>query len=130
MNLPAVTLARSRKGFLIALAASLCLGAGAQAPSGPVFTNSLGMELVRMEPGTSTMGIGADPKLVDTGGLAYDEQLAHQVTLSRAYYILKTKVAQADYARSGLPGSATDASWDLGAPERLTRSDLPWLGVE
>jgi len=66
------------------------------------------------------MGIGTDPMLADTNGLAYDEQPAHQVTLSRGFYILKTKVAAADYARSGLPGSATDASWSQAAAA-LTR---------
>ena len=115
MKLPAVTMARSRTGFLIALAAGLSLGARAQAPSGRGFTNSLGMELVRIGPGTFTMGIGTDPMLADTNGLAYDEQPAHQVTLSHAFYILEAKVAQSDYARSGLPGSATDASWDQAA---------------
>ena len=45
----------------------------------------------------------------------YDEQPAHQVTLTRAFYILKDKVSQEDYARSGLPGSATDASWNQAA---------------
>jgi formylglycine-generating enzyme required for sulfatase activity len=115
MKLPAVRMARSRKGFLIALAASLCLGVRAQAPSGPVFTNSLGMELLRMGPATFVMGIGADPKLADTDGLAYDEQPAHQVALSRAFYILRAKVAQGHYARSGLPGSAADASWEQAA---------------
>ena len=99
-------MARSRTGFLIALAAGLSLGARAQAPLGPLFTNSLGMELVRMGTGTFTMGVGADPMLADTNGLAYDEQPAHQVALSRAFYILKAKVAPADYARSGLPGSS------------------------
>lgn len=45
----------------------------------------------------------------------YDEQPAHRVTLTRAFYMLKGKVAQADYARSGLPESATDVSWNQAA---------------
>ena len=57
MKLPEVRMARLRKGFFIALAAGLCLGARGQPPLGPLFTNSLGMELVRMGPGTFTMGI-------------------------------------------------------------------------
>jgi hypothetical protein len=115
MEMPVVRKFGAREAVLIVLAAGLCLGARAESPSGPSFTNSLGLELVRMGPGTFTMGVGTDPKLADAGTLDYDEQPAHQVTLTRVFYVLKGKVTQEDYARSGLPGSATDASWDQAA---------------
>jgi hypothetical protein len=115
MKLPVERKLRAGKAVLIALAAGLCLGAKGQLPLGPFFTNSLGMELVRIEPGNFTMGSGTDPKLADAGTLAYDEQPAHRVTLTGAYYFLKDKVAQEAYARSGLPGSAKDASWEEAA---------------
>ena len=115
MKLPAIRMVRARKRVLIALAGA-CAWCRAQAPSGAEVHEFAGD------------GIGPDgawhvhdgdggqiPKLADTGTEDYDEQPAHQVTLTRAFYILKAKVAQADYARSGLPGSATDASWNQAA---------------
>ncbi len=111
MKLPVVRKFWAGKAVLIALSAGLCLSAWARSPAGPSFTNSLGMELVRVEPGAFTMGVGTHPKPADLGTLDYDEQPAHKVTLTRAFYILKDRVVQEDYARSGLPGSANDASW-------------------
>jgi hypothetical protein len=115
MKLPVESKLRAGKAVFFALAAGLCPGVWAQAPSGLLFTNSLGMELFRVEPGTFTMGRGADPNLADSATLDYDEQPAHEVTLTRPFYILKQKVGQETYARSHLLGSANDASWNQAA---------------
>ncbi len=112
MNVPVLRMLWLRKSVLLALGAGLCFAAEAQTISGPVLTNGLGMELVRMGPATFMMGTGADPRLADRDGPSYDEQPSHPVTLSRAFYILRGKISQSDYERSGLPGSATDASWE------------------
>src|SRR5216684_9398069 len=103
------------------LSTALCAGvgallwqaaAGALAPAGSFFTNSLGMEFARMAAGIFTMGANVDPRLADTDGRSYDEQPAHQVKLTQPFYILKSEVSQADYQRAGLGGSAADVSWN------------------
>ena len=106
---------RALESILVVTAVGLSMAAGAQSLSGRGLTNSLGMEWVRVSPGTFMMGIGRDPKLADTGTEDYDEQPAHQVTLTRAFYMLRDKVSQEHYARSGLSGSARDASWNQAA---------------
>ena len=83
-------------------------------PSGP-FTNSLGMEFVRIAPGSFTMGSFTDFKMGDSGSIDYDEQPTNSVTLTQSFYILKDKVAQMHYAQSGLPGMPADVSWDNAA---------------
>jgi formylglycine-generating enzyme required for sulfatase activity len=55
---------------------------------GETFTNSLGMELVRIDPGTFTMG--------STDG-DFDEKPVHTVAISRPFYMGKYEVTNADY---------------------------------
>ncbi|HUT31359.1 MAG TPA: exo-alpha-sialidase [Sedimentisphaerales bacterium] len=76
------------------------------------FTNSLGMEFVLVMPGSFTMGEGDGHRIEDVGSLDYDEQPAHTVTISKSFYMLKTKVSQVHYDLAGLGGSASDVSWD------------------
>jgi len=76
------------------------------------FTNSLGMEFILIMPGIFTMGEGDGHRIQDTGSLDYDEQPAHTVTISKPFYMLKTKVSQTHYQQSGLPGAPNDISWD------------------
>jgi len=92
---------------------------------GSTFVNSLGMEFVRINPGTFTMGTGSGPKILDFGGDDYDEQTAHLVDISKRFYMLKTKVAQSQYQQAGLSGSASDISWDNAAAfcEWLSRKE-------
>ncbi|MHC4865965.1 MAG: exo-alpha-sialidase [Planctomycetota bacterium] len=80
---------------------------------GPTYTNGLGMEFSRIDPNQSlTMGVGTDPRLVDSGGNDFDEQPAHPVGLSQPFYMLKAKVQQTHYDQSGIGGTAADISWD------------------
>jgi len=79
---------------------------------GPVWTNSLGMTFVRVMPGTFTMGTGDGHRIQDSGSTDYDEQPAHEVTITKPFYMLQNKVSQTHYQQSGLPGSASDISWD------------------
>src|SRR5258708_5102195 len=102
---------------LCAVASALLSAAAADAPKpgGPFFTNSLGMEFVRVGAGTFTMGVNADPRLADARDFSYDEQSAYQVTLAQPFYILGSKVSHADFHKSGLAGSAGDVSWNEAA---------------
>jgi hypothetical protein len=102
----------------VALATTLWLaGAGgglaADAPTEPTFTNSLGM-LVRFEPGSFTMGVGSDLRIVDTNALDYDEQPAHSVTLTAPFYVLTARVSKAQFDLAGLGTAPADGrvSWD------------------
>ena len=115
LSSPLLRMYRALESILVVTAVGLSMAAGAQSLSGPGPTNTLGMEWVRVSPGTFMMGIGRDPKLADTGTEDYDEQPAHQVTLTRAFYMLRDKVSQEHYAQSGLSGSARDASWNQAA---------------
>ncbi len=88
----------------------------AEPPTGPTYTNSVGMELVRFEPGTFTMGTGTDLRIQDiTDGPDWDEQPAHPVTLTAPFYVLRGRVSKAQFDLAGLPGAVTEGgrvSWD------------------
>ena len=60
------------------------------------------MEFARVEPTTFRVEGGAD----------YGDQAAREVTLTKPFYVLRNKVAQAEYEKSGLRGKSRDASWD------------------
>src|SRR5437879_5764580 len=107
-----MSLSGNRLSTALCAGVSALLSAGAAdapTPEGRFFTNSLGMEFVRVNPGTFTMGANTDPRLADTGGCSYDEQPAHQVTLTRPFYILKNAVSEREFQKSGLAGSAAQA---------------------
>jgi hypothetical protein len=91
---------------------------------GPVWTNSLGMTFIRIEPGTFTMGEGGWHRMQDSGDLDYEEQPAHEVAIGRPFYMLQTKVQSGVYQQSGAGGSSGDASW-LDA-----KSFCQWLGAQ
>ena len=88
----------------------------AEPPTGATYTNSLGM-LVRFEPGSFTMGVGSDLRIVDTNSLDYDEQPAHSVTLTAPFYMLTGRVTKAQFDLAGLGPSPADGrvSWERGA---------------
>ena len=74
-------------------------GGGKQQPREPatpelpeLITNSIGMKLTLVQPGTFTMGCESDE--------AYDdEKPVHQVTLTRPFYLGVYPVTQAEYER-------------------------------
>ena len=71
----------------------------------PIHTNSLGMQFVRIEPGSFMMG-SENPSLSDelTEGKAHlrdgdwDERPVHQVTLTTPFYMGVFQVTNAQYA--------------------------------
>lgn len=94
---------------VLAAAASLALGGStaahsAEGPSGPTHENSLGMELVRVEPGSFRMGISAAriPTALREGWRFamygdYDEVPVHPVEISRPFYMGAFEVTNAQY---------------------------------
>ena len=71
-------------------------------PEGTEHTNSLGMELVRIEPGTFMMGAGGPlpdslVRLPCRREGDPDEQPAHEVTLTRPFFMAATEVTNAQY---------------------------------
>jgi formylglycine-generating enzyme len=63
------------------------------------FSNSLGMKMVRIEPGVFTMGCipGEDWQARDYEGPAWDEYPPHQVTLTNAFYMSAKAVTNKQY---------------------------------
>jgi len=80
------------RALLTAVAAIVAAGSsGAVETVAPkTVTNSIGMKLVRIEPGSFTMGQGA----VD-----FDEKPAHKVTITTPFYMGATEVTNAQYER-------------------------------
>lgn len=86
--------------FLVAQGAS----AAPQLPATPTHTNSQGISLVRIEPGTFTMGADTTP-LPEflSGGQSnmlsgdFDEFPSHPVTISQPFYLGATEVTNAQY---------------------------------
>jgi len=68
-------------------------------PAEKEFTNSLGMKLVRLEPGEFVMGQGDTPPATKEEWLArdWDEAPAHRVKISRPFYLGATEVTNAQY---------------------------------
>jgi formylglycine-generating enzyme len=62
-------------------------------------TNSVGMKLVRIAPGTFTMGAGTEPpKSIDLWSKRdYDESPAHKVRIIQPFYLGATEVTNAQY---------------------------------
>jgi len=91
---------------LVALAPFVALRGG-EAPK--QVTNSIGMQLVRIEPGTFTMGQDGPPLIdylgpkrmgemhKDSGRIDFDETPAHQVTITRPFLMGVTEVTVAQY---------------------------------
>ncbi len=107
--------------FVIVLVAWLANAAAAAAepPVEKELTNSLGMKLVRIEPGQFVMGNGQQPPASEAEWRQrdWDESPAHQVTISHAFFLGAFEVTNAEYEqfdpahnkRRGLSGvSKTD----------------------
>jgi len=61
----------------------------ADVPDGPSYTNSLGMRMVRVKPGTFTMG-------TQEGG-DFDERPVHTVTITKPFYMAVCEVTNSQY---------------------------------
>ncbi|MFP4055800.1 MAG: SUMF1/EgtB/PvdO family nonheme iron enzyme [Candidatus Brocadiia bacterium] len=88
-------------GLLMVACAAAARPAGI--PRAKTFTNSLGIDFARIEPGTFQMGFEG-PSLPDrVAGQGwrrkgdFDEQPAHQVALTRPFYLAVTEVTNAQY---------------------------------
>ncbi|MFC1596821.1 SUMF1/EgtB/PvdO family nonheme iron enzyme, partial [Planctomycetota bacterium] len=75
--------------FLLVFLALGGTALGAEMPTGPTHVNSLGMRLVRIEPGTFSMG---SPERGD-----FDERPVHNVTITKPFYLAGTEVTNAQY---------------------------------
>ena len=69
--------------------ATCCLGADATSPGDGV-ANSIGMRMIRMAPGSFKMGSASG---------SWDELPAHDVTISRPFWISSTEVTNAQYEK-------------------------------
>jgi len=92
-------------------------------PLSSAFTNSLGMEFVLIRPTSFMIGKSADSKLTDIVGVDYDCSPKHNVTLTKAFYILKAVVSENAFKQSGLSGTENDVSWNDAA------AFCSWLSV-
>jgi hypothetical protein len=112
MNFRAI---RSSVGpMILAVAAQggWCSALLAQTAGEPSFTNSIGMEFVRVPAGTFQTGAAPGSNIA---GLDYDRPSPGRVTLTSDYYLLKSAVSQKDYSRASLLGDAGDVSWNNAA---------------
>src|SRR5262249_32308341 len=89
-------------------------GHDAIAPA-PRFTNTLGMEFTLIEPGSFTVGKTGNVRLSDSQDTDYDQQPAHQVTLTKGFYILNTLVSQRYFKSTIVMGNPNDCSWNSAA---------------
>lgn len=98
--------------LLLAAAAAVLAAMAADLPQGKRYRNSLGMEFVRIEPGSFVMGHDGSPLpesvLHDTTadgrvkvwyprGGDYDERPAHRVTITRPFYLGLTEVTNRQF---------------------------------
>merc|ERR1712185_672287 len=71
-------------------------------------------DFVTVPPGNFTLGTDglSFPIIEDeAGGITYDDQPSHVVSLPKQVMISAQRVSQQEYAQSGLPGTADDVSW-------------------
>jgi serine/threonine-protein kinase len=64
---------------------------------GPAFTNSIGMELVRIEPGTFLMGSPSKEEGRPNEPEEDDDEVQHEVQLTKAFYLGAREVTQKQY---------------------------------
>jgi len=117
------TAATKRVLTTVALATLWLAGAAggwaAEPPTGPTYTNSLGMALVRFNAGAVVMGEGTSSGIPETeaGPLDWDEQPTHPVVLTTPFYVLTVRVSNAQFDQAGLGAAPADGrvSWDRAA---------------
>ncbi len=74
---------------------------GAELPRGKAFTNSVGMKLARIEPGSFLMGCGEKPpaSAKEWAGRDWDESPAHKVKITRAFFMGACEVTNAQFEK-------------------------------
>ncbi len=94
----------------------------AKLPTGKTFTNSVGMKLIRIEPGTFRMGRLNPAEGLDAGytyvadGGDWDEKPVHKVTITQPFYIQESETSAQQYRQfdpeySGSSNYATGVTW-------------------
>ena len=98
----------------------LLLG-GESGPSDPVFTNSLGQTFMLLPAGSFTMGSPED----EFGRGGPEWELAHQVALTRPFYLMTTEVTQGQWrALMGANPSAFAGCGDDCPVESVSRAEV------
>ncbi len=109
---------------------------GAPPPATPErFTNSIGMEMVRIEPGSFTMGETNEIPVALLEEMTYlargdwDERPAHRVTISQPYWIGATEVTLDQYRRfdPAFEGSEVQAPYVSGISWDEAKAFTEWL---
>jgi len=92
--------AMCRAGLLLAALSSVAMAADVPGRP-PAIENSIGMRLVRIEPGEFTMGCGLLPPTTreQWDERDWDESPAHRVRISKPLYVGATEVTNAQYER-------------------------------
>src|SRR4051794_27825849 len=87
-----------RLSLAYSLLAIAPLGAG-EVPKDKQFTNTIGMKLVRIEPGEFVMGAGSAPPKTRAEWIdrEWDEAPAHAVKMSKPYFLGTTEVTNAQF---------------------------------
>ena len=104
------------------LLAGVSADGAAKLPDAKTFTNSLGMKMVRIEPGEFVMGCGQAPPKSEAEWKKRDgdEAPAHKVRITRPFYLSACEVARGQYAKfdpnHAGPRSARNRSGDQRKP--------------
>jgi len=96
----------ARLSLALAVAASVASSAGRAQPPADAVTNSVGMRLVRVAPGTFLMGSPPGEPL------RQEEETPHEVTLTRAFRIAATEVTEQQWLALMPSGHGLQAGGD------------------
>jgi formylglycine-generating enzyme required for sulfatase activity len=124
----------------VILVAATFIVSATSANDSPAIGNSIGMKLLRIEPGTFTMGQDAPAADYNVKQHAakfddadWDEKPAHQVAISRAFHLGATEVTLAQY-RQFAPKHASGRGADDDAVTRVSWNDAvqfcEWLSAK
>jgi len=100
-----------------------CLGFALQAKDAPAFTNSLGMKMIRIEPGSFEMG---NPNARHD---SWDEQPVHAVTVTKPFSMAQTEVTMEQFQqfRPGYRGSLQNEPYVTGLSWHDAVAFCEWL---
>lgn len=120
------------------MAVAMAFGAGLLAQADAPFTNSLGMRMVPIKPGTFRMG-GTQPTAKTSFGQAeylqagdWDEHPVHEVTLTHSFFIADTEVTAEQFRgfRSTYQGTDGFAPYAAGISWDEATAFCAWLSAK
>jgi formylglycine-generating enzyme required for sulfatase activity len=125
----------ARVALLVLLSTAVALSAADRADEGKQFTNSIGMEFVRIEPGSFSMGESQTVPLEWRKGIEYsaqgdwDEHPVRRVTITRPFYIGTVEVTLDQFRqfKADFPASATEAPYAAGLSWYEAQAFCEWL---